>query len=142
MEISVNTTDFKEMLKVGNHNVVITKLRYGTSSKKGTPYVECKFENEQGFIYHKFWLNTRMNSFTLSFLLNAGLRVREGYNLDLDKLYNKKLRIKVTEKKYVDYSTGEIFTRREVKGFSKTLLKSSSCSHTSDNNVLKTVYYN
>lgn len=112
----------KSILKNGSHFVHISGYKIGISKKSKCPYLQIKFENDYGVIFHKFYYsgNTRI---LLNIFLSV-LNVNEYNALDLQSLLNKSLYINVINSEYFDnFGKKRIFY--EVSKFFKNNLQYS-----------------
>ncbi len=122
----------KSILKNGSHFVHISGCKIGMSKKSKCPFLQIKFENDYGVIYHKFYYsgNTRI---VLNIFLSV-ININENNALDLQSLLNKSLHINVINTEYYDnFGKKRIFyeVNRFFKNNKRFSFKNSEYEHTS-----------
>lgn len=89
----------KPYLPEGRHTVKVTEVEEGKSEHKDIPFLNCRLENEAGFINQRFYLSEPGEPFLAAFLKAVGL---EGKEVDSKQLKNKVLSVEVEERTYED----------------------------------------
>ncbi|PRY10187.1 hypothetical protein CLV24_115104 [Pontibacter ummariensis] len=89
----------KPYLPEGRHVVKITEVDEGRSENKDVPFINCRFENEDGFINQRFYLSEPGQPILAAFLKAAGIEKTE---VDSKELKGKVLSIEVEERSYED----------------------------------------
>lgn len=89
----------KPYLPEGRHVVKITEVEDGRSENKDVPFINCRFENEDGFINQRFYLNEPGQPILAAFLKAVGINKTE---VDSKELKGKSLSVEVEERTYED----------------------------------------
>jgi hypothetical protein len=90
----------KPFLENGRHTVAITEVSEGTSEHKGVPFINCRLENEDGFVNQRFYLSEPGQPILAAFLQAVGLDDKQ--EVDSKQLKNKNLSVVVEERSYED----------------------------------------
>lgn len=96
MKLKINEKPF---LLLGRHVVTITEIEEGKSENKNIPFINCRLENEEGFVNQRFYLSEPGQPILASFLRAIGL---EGKEIDTKDLKDKTLSVEVEERTYED----------------------------------------
>jgi hypothetical protein len=104
MKIAFNNHT-KPQLGIGQHRVAIAKVLHGKSSIKRTPYFVCRFENQWGYLYQRFYITEGSKLFLKRFFEAASIY---GNAVETKELLGKELFVSVETKDRVDFETGEI----------------------------------
>ncbi|MBF9252557.1 hypothetical protein I2I11_04560 [Pontibacter sp. 172403-2] len=91
--------DEKPYLPEGRHVVKITEVEEGRSENKDVPFINCRFENEDGFINQRFYLSEPGQPILAAFLKALGINKTE---VDSKELKGKSLSVEVEERTYED----------------------------------------
>ena len=89
----------KPYLPEGRHVVRITEVEEGRSENKEIPFINCRMENEEGFINQRFYLSDPGQPILAAFLKALGIDKKE---VDSKELKGKTLSIEVEERSYED----------------------------------------
>jgi len=89
----------KPYLPEGRHVVKITDVEEGRSENKDVPFINCRMENEDGFINQRFYLSEPGQPILAAFLKAAGISKAE---VDSKELKGKSLSVEVEERTYED----------------------------------------
>lgn len=111
MEVTLNEKPF---LEDGRHTVTITEVASGSSEYKGVPFFNCRFENDQGFINHRFYLSEPGQPIMAELFHAVGITEQD---VDTDQLEGKELSIEVYERSYDDPETGDTKTIKAARHF-------------------------
>ena len=117
MKIDVEKGQDKPLLADGHHTVTITHIDEGTSENKGIPFFAARFENEDGYVSHRFYQSSAGMPGIVSLFEQAGIDVKEGKQLDTKQLVGKQLDIEVGERSYTDPETGNERTLKQAMNF-------------------------
>ena len=117
MKIAVEKGQDKPLLNDGRQHVTITDIEEGTSENKGVPFFAVRFENEDGFVSHRFYQSRAGMSNIISLFERVGIDVQEGDELDTKQLIGKELDIEVGERSYNDPNTGNERTLKQAMDF-------------------------
>lgn len=117
MKIAVEKGQDKALLADGQHQVTITHIDEGSSEHKGIPFFAVRFENEEGFVSHRFYQSPAGMSSIVSLFEQAGIDVKEGKELDTKQLIGKQLDIEVGERSYTDPETHNERTLKQAVNF-------------------------
>lgn len=117
MKIAVEKGQDKPLLADGKQHVTITDIQEGTSENKGVPFFAVRFENEEGFVSHRFYQSRAGMSNIISLFERVGIPVNEGDELDTKQLMSKELDIEVGERSYNDPNTGNERTLKQAMDF-------------------------
>lgn len=91
--------DEKPFLPNGQHVVEITQVEEGKSENKNIPFINCRLENEDGFVNQRFYLSEPGQPILASFLKALGIDKKE---VDSKELKGKTLSVEVEERTYED----------------------------------------
>ncbi|MFD3001904.1 hypothetical protein ACFS7Z_16140 [Pontibacter toksunensis] len=91
--------DEKPFLPNGRHVVKITEVEEGKSENKDIPFINCRLENEDGFVNQRFYLSEPGQPILASFLKAVGIEKAE---VDSKELKGKTLSVEVEERSYED----------------------------------------
>ena len=89
----------KPFLPEGRHIVTVTEVEEGKSENKDIPFINCRLENEEGFVNQRFYLSEPGQPILASFLKALGIEKTE---LDTKELKGKSLSVEVGERSYED----------------------------------------
>lgn len=107
--------DEKPYLPEGRHVVRITEVEEGRSENKEIPFINCRMENEEGFINQRFYLSDPGQPILAAFLKALGIDKKE---VDSKELKGKALSIEVEERSYED-ADGKEKTIKQASHFEK-----------------------
>lgn len=110
MKVKVNEKPF---LADGRHVVTITEVEEGNSENKNVPFINCRLENEEGFVNQRFYLSEPGQPILAGFLKAAGIEKTE---IDTQELTGKTLSIEVEERTYQD-ADGKEKTIKQATNF-------------------------
>ncbi|MCC9168069.1 hypothetical protein [Pontibacter harenae] len=96
MKLNINEKPF---LSEGRHVVKVTEVEEGQSENKEVPFINCRLENEDGFVNQRFYLSEPGQPILASFLKALGIEKRE---VDSKELKGKSLSVEVEERSYED----------------------------------------
>lgn len=105
----------KPFLPEGRHVVTVTEVTEGQSENKNIPFINCRLENEAGFVNQRFYLSEPGQPILASFLQALGL---EGNEVDTKELKGKTLSVEVGERTYED-ADGKEKTIQQATHFQK-----------------------
>lgn len=117
MKIAVDKGQDKALLPDGKQHVTIADIEEGTSENKGVPFFAVRFENEDGYVSHRFYQSPAGMSNIVSLFERVGIDVNEGDELDTKQLIGKELDIEVGERSYSDPNTGNERTLKQAMDF-------------------------
>ncbi|UFH56822.1 hypothetical protein [Spirosoma sp. KNUC1025] len=117
MKIAVEKGQAKTLLTDGEHQVTITHIDEGTSEHKGIPFFAVRFENEEGYVSHRFYQSQAGMPAIIGLFEMAGIDVKEGKELDTKQLIGKEVTIEVGERAYNDPETGNERTLKQAVNF-------------------------
>lgn len=117
MKIAVEKGQDKTLLADGRHDVTIAHIDEGKSEHKGIPFFAVRFENEEGYVSHRFYQSQASMSAIISLFEMADIDVKEGKELDTKQLINKQVTIDVGERSYTDPETGNERTLKQAVNF-------------------------
>ena len=106
MKIAVEKGQDKTLLADGQQTVTIATIDEGTSEYKGIPFFAARFENEDGYVSHRFYQSPAGMPAIIGLFEQAGIPVKEGAQLDTKQLIGKQVTIEVGERSYTDPETG------------------------------------
>ncbi|WP_207434773.1 hypothetical protein [Sabulibacter ruber] len=89
----------KPFLPEGRHIVTVTEVEEGKSENKDIPFINCRLENEDGFVNQRFYLSEPGQPILASFLRALGIDKSE---VDTKELKGKTLSVEVEERSYED----------------------------------------
>ena len=104
----------KPFLANGRHTTTITEVTEGKSENKGVPFFNCRFENEDGFVNHRFYLSEPGQPIMAELFQAVGIEKQE---VDTQELVGKKASIEVHERTYPDPDTQQEKTIKEARYF-------------------------
>lgn len=117
MKIAVEKGQDKPLLADGKQRVTITDIEEGTSENKSVPFFAVRFENEDGFVSHRFYQSSAGMTTIVNLFERVGIDVKEGAELDTKQLIGKELDIEVGERSYNDPNTGNERTLKQAMDF-------------------------
>lgn len=117
MKIAVEKGQEKPLLADGQQTVTITHIDEGSSEYKGIPFFAVRFENEDGYVSHRFYQSPAGMPAIVSLFDMVGIPVQEGKDLDTKQLMDKELTIEVGERSYTDPETGNERTLKQAANF-------------------------
>ncbi|MHA6248383.1 hypothetical protein ACXYMU_10630 [Pontibacter sp. CAU 1760] len=91
--------DEKPFLPNGRHVVQVTEVEEGKSENKDVPFINCRLENEEGFMNQRFYMSEPGKPILASFLKAVGI---EKTQVDSKELSGKTLSVEVEERTYQD----------------------------------------
>ena len=104
----------KPFLTNGRHTVEITDIEEGSSEHKGVPFFNVRFENDDGFVNHRFYQSEPGQPIIAEFLKALG---REGEEVDTQELISESLSLEVEERSYPDPESNKEKTVKQAKDF-------------------------
>ncbi|MBO0953094.1 hypothetical protein [Fibrella forsythiae] len=117
MKIAVEEGQDKALLEDGQQPVTITAIDEGESEYKGIPFFAVRFENEQGYVSHRFYQSQAGMPAIISLFKEAGIEAQSEKELDTKQLMGKQLTIEVGERAYNDPQTGNERTLKQAINF-------------------------
>ena len=111
MKVEINEKPF---LDNGRHTVTITEVASGTSEYQDVPFFNCRFENEDGFVNHRFYLSEPGQPIMAELFQAVGITDDEP---DTEQLKDKELSIEVHERSYDDPQSGNEKTIKAARHF-------------------------
>lgn len=117
MKIAVEEGQGKSLLADGRQEVTIAHIDEGTSENKGIPFFAVRFENEDGYVSHRFYQSPAGMPAIVALFETAGIPVKEGEELDTKQLIGKTLTIEVGDRSYNDPETGNERTLKQAINF-------------------------
>ncbi|CAN5241262.1 hypothetical protein [Spirosoma endophyticum] len=117
MKIAIEKGQDKTLLEDGQQTVTITDIEEGSSEYKGIPFFAVRFENEEGYISHRFYQSPAGMPAIISLFDMAGIEAKEGKELDTKQLIGKEITIEVGERSYNDPETGNERTLKQAINF-------------------------
>lgn len=111
MKLNINE---KPYLPEGRHTVKVTETEEGKSEHKDIPFINCRLENEDGFINQRFYLSEPGEPFLAAFLKATGLDDKQ--EVDTKQLEGKTLSVVVEERTYED-PDGKVKTIKQGTNF-------------------------
>lgn len=111
MKVEINEKPF---LDNGRHTVTITEVESGTSEYQDVPFFNCRFENEGGFVNHRFYLSEPGQPIMAELFQAVGITDDKP---DTEQLKGKELSIEVHERSYDDPQTGNEKTIKAARDF-------------------------
>ncbi|WP_460909375.1 hypothetical protein [Spirosoma areae] len=117
MKIAVEKGQDKALLADGPHTVTITDIEEGTSENKGIPFFAVRFENDEGYVSHRFYQSRAGMPNIVGLFEQAGIDVQEGAKLDTNQLIGKQIDIEVGERSYTDPETHNERTLKQAVNF-------------------------
>ncbi|MVM40058.1 hypothetical protein GO730_24620 [Spirosoma sp. HMF3257] len=117
MKIAIEKGQEKTLLADGRQQVTITDIEEGTSENKGIPFFAVRFENEDGYVSHRFYQSQAGMPAIVSLFGSVGIDAKEGKELDTKQLLGKELTIEVGERSYTDSETHNERTLKQAVNF-------------------------
>ncbi len=117
MKIAVEKGQEKTLLPDGPQQVTITDIEEGSSENKGIPYFAVRFENEEGYVSHRFYQSDAGMPAIIGLFEEVGIEVKAGKELDTKQLMGKDLSIEVGERSYTDPVTNNERTLKQAVNF-------------------------
>ncbi|WP_420150532.1 hypothetical protein [Spirosoma sp.] len=117
MKIAVEKGQDKTLLEDGRHYVTIVHIDEGKSEHKGIPFFAVRFENDEGYVSHRFYQSQAGMPSIVRLFEMAGIDVKEGKDLDTKQLIGKQVTIDVGERSYADPETGNERTLKQAINF-------------------------
>ncbi len=117
MKIAVEEGQAKSLLPDGTQQVTITSIDEGSSEYKGIPFFAARFENDNGYVSHRFYQSPAGMPAIISLFEMAGVEVKEGKELDTKQLIGKTMTIEVGDRSYNDPETGNERTLKQAVNF-------------------------
>ncbi|TAE21494.1 MAG: hypothetical protein EAZ91_25170 [Cytophagales bacterium] len=117
MKIAVEKGMEKSLLDNGRQRVTITDVEEGTSENKGIPFFAVRFENDEGYVSHRFYLSPAGMPNVIALFKDAGIEVKQDAELDTKQLIGKELQIEVGERSYNDPETGNERTLKQAMNY-------------------------
>ncbi|GAB3900332.1 hypothetical protein [Spirosoma agri] len=117
MKIAVEKGQDKALLADGPQQVTITDIEEGSSENKGIPFFAVRFENEEGYLSHRFYQSSAGMPAIVSLFETVGIDVKEGKQLDTKQLLDKQLTIEVGERSYTDPQSNNERTLKQALNF-------------------------
>ncbi|WP_421827863.1 hypothetical protein [Larkinella sp.] len=117
MKIAVEEGQDKTVLADGRQTVTIAHIEEGVSERKGIPFFAVRFENESGYVSHRFYQSPAGMPAIVSLFDQVGIKAQEGKELDTKQLMGKELTIEVGERSYSDPETGNERTLKQAVNF-------------------------
>jgi len=117
MKIAVEKGQDKTLLADGRQTVTITNIDEGSSEYKGIPFFAVRFENEDGYVSHRFYQSPAGMPAIVSLFEMAGIPAQEGKDLDTKQLIGKEITIEVGERSYTDPENHNERTLKQAVNF-------------------------
>ncbi|GAB3725635.1 hypothetical protein [Spirosoma lituiforme] len=117
MKIAVEKGQDKALLADGQQTVSITNIDEGSSEYKGIPFFAVRFENEDGYVSHRFYQSPAGMPAIVNLFEMAGIAVEEGKDLDTKQLIGKEMTIEVGERSYTDPESHNERTLKQAINF-------------------------
>ena len=117
MKIAVEKGQDKTLLTDGQQEVTITDIEEGVSEYKGIPFFAVRFENDEGYVSHRFYQSQAGMPAIISLFDMVGINAQEGKDLDTKQLLGKSLTIDVGERSYTDPETHNERTLKQAVNF-------------------------
>ncbi|MBD2756791.1 hypothetical protein [Spirosoma validum] len=117
MKIAVEKGQDKTLLADGRQHVTITDIEEGASEYKEIPFFAVRFENDEGYVSHRFYQSPAGMPAIISLFDEAGIPVQEGKELDTKQLIGKELTIEVGERSYTDPQSHNERTLKQAINF-------------------------
>ena len=111
MKVEINEKPF---LENGRHTVAITDVASGTSEYQDVPFFNCRFENDEGFVNHRFYLSEPGQPIMAELFRAVGINDSEP---DTEQLKGKDLSVEVHERTYDDPQSGNEKTIKAARHF-------------------------
>ncbi|MPR33580.1 hypothetical protein [Salmonirosea aquatica] len=117
MKIAVEKGQEKTLLTDGQQRVTITDIEEGNSENKGIPFFAVRFENDEGYVSHRFYQSEAGMPAIIGLFEEAGIEAKPGKELDTKQLMGKELMIEVGERSYIDPVTHNERTLKQAVNF-------------------------
>lgn len=117
MKIAVEKGQEKTLLADGQQRVTITHIEEGNSENKGIPFFAVRFENDEGYVSHRFYQSEAGMPAIIGLFEAVGIEARSGKELDTKQLIGKELTIEVGERSYTDPATHNERTLKQAVNF-------------------------
>lgn len=117
MKIAVEKGQDKTLLADGRQQVTITDIEEGSSEYKGIPFFAVRFENDEGYISHRFYQSPAGMPAIISLFDMVGIDAQAGKELDTKQLIGKDLTIEVGERSYNDPENHNERTLKQAVNF-------------------------
>lgn len=117
MKIAVEKGQEKTLLADGRQRVTITDIEEGSSENKGIPFFAVRFENDEGYVSHRFYQSEAGMPAIISLFEEVGIEAKAGKELDTKQLMDKELDIEVGERSYTDPATHNERTLKQAINF-------------------------
>ena len=117
MKIAVEKGQDKTLLEDGQQRVTITDIDEGASEYKAIPFFAVRFENDEGYISHRFYQSPAGMPAIIGLFDMAGIEAQAGKELDTQQLLGKEITIEVGERAYNDPETGNERTLKQAINF-------------------------
>lgn len=117
MKIAIEKGQDKTLLADGQQEVTIAHIEEGSSEHKGIPFFAVRFENEEGYVSHRFYQSPAGMPAIVSLFEMAGIDVKAGKELDTKQLIGKQITIDVGERSYTDPESGNERTLKQAVNF-------------------------
>lgn len=117
MKIAVEQGQEKPLLADGHQLVTITHIDEGKSEYKDIPFFAVRFENEEGYVSHRFYQSQAGMPAIVGLFDEVGIPVEPGKELDTKQLLGKELTIEVGERSYTDPETQNERTLKQAVNF-------------------------
>jgi hypothetical protein len=117
MKIAVEEGQDKPLLADGTQTVTITRVDEGESENKHVPFFSVRFENEDGYVSHRFYTSPAGMPAVVSLFDTVGIEAKADAELDTNQLIGKELIIEVGERSYTDPASGNERTLKQAMNF-------------------------
>lgn len=117
MKIAVEKGQEKTLLADGQQRVTIADIEEGSSENKGIPFFAVRFENEEGYVSHRFYQSEAGMPAIIGLFEAVGIDVKAGKELDTKQLMGQELTIEVGERSYTDPVTHNERTLKQAINF-------------------------
>ncbi len=117
MKIAIEKGQDKPLLEDGEQTVTIAHIDEGESEYKGIPFFAVRFENEAGYVSHRFYQSPAGMPAIISLFDMVGVTAQEGKELDTKQLIGKQLTINVGERSYTDPESHNERTLKQAVNF-------------------------
>ncbi len=117
MKIAVEKGHEKPLLEDGHQQVTITDIEEGSSENKGIPFFAVRFENDGGYVSHRFYQSEAGMPAIVGLFEAAGIDAKAGKDLDTKQLMGKEMTIEVGERSYTDPVTHNERTLKQAVNF-------------------------
>lgn len=117
MKIAVEKGHEKPLLEDGPQQVSITDIEEGSSENKGIPFFAVRFENDSGYVSHRFYQSEAGMPAIVGLFEAAGIDAKAGKDLDTKQLMGKEMTIEVGERSYTDPVTNNERTLKQAINF-------------------------